>query len=235
MRPLPPVAWPAGVNGPRRPRDVCGIPSPPPSPLPRAGFFGDLAVRAVAKQSQLVQSPGPSAEDAAGSTGAVGAGAAGSGLQATQHPQQAVCQDTGSARWGGTCPSVPALLPARITWGGRTRKRTTGPQPRGSKHLQGRVHGRQLCPRRGRTSMITVDRPLSASGRSGALCVPCSQGECLLPEDAPASTPLPAQPGQAPTGGSDLPQPQCTPEVHSPPNPTLIPSPLSLNCTGSGS
>lgn len=41
MRPLPPVAWPAGVNGPRRPRDVCGIPPPHRCHSPRAGFFGD--------------------------------------------------------------------------------------------------------------------------------------------------------------------------------------------------
>lgn len=37
----------------------------PSSLLPEAGFFGDTAVRAVAKQNQLVQSLGPSAKEAA--------------------------------------------------------------------------------------------------------------------------------------------------------------------------
>lgn len=45
MRPLPPVAWPAGVNGPRRPRDVCGIPPPPPLPLPKGRFLRRLETR----------------------------------------------------------------------------------------------------------------------------------------------------------------------------------------------
>ena len=77
-----PVAWPAGVNGPRWPRDTCGIPLPP---TPQGWFLGDSAVRAVARQSQLVRSPGPSAKDTAGGTRAAGAGGAGPGLQAAQH------------------------------------------------------------------------------------------------------------------------------------------------------
>lgn len=81
----PPVARPAGVNGPSRPRDTCRTPAP--ARLPRAGFFGDSAVRAVSRQSQLVRSPGPSAKDAAGSTRAAGPGGAGSGLRATHRTE----------------------------------------------------------------------------------------------------------------------------------------------------
>ncbi|XP_061037494.1 collagen alpha-1(I) chain-like [Eubalaena glacialis] len=46
------------------------VESPPRSPGP--GFFGDSAVRAVTKQSQLLQSLGPSTEEAAGSPGVAG-------------------------------------------------------------------------------------------------------------------------------------------------------------------
>jgi hypothetical protein len=59
----PSPAYPAGVNGPSYPgtRLPCRL----SSLLPEAGFFGDTAVRAVAKQNQLVQSLGPSAKAAA--------------------------------------------------------------------------------------------------------------------------------------------------------------------------
>lgn len=63
----------------------------PRSPGP--GFFGDSAVRAVARQSQLSESPGPGTEEAAGSPRAAGTGGADPGLRAAQQLQQAACRD----------------------------------------------------------------------------------------------------------------------------------------------
>ena len=175
------MAWPAGVNGPRRRRDTCGI-----SPTaPRGRFLRRLGCQSCRQAEPAGAVPGATRQRRSRRP-------RGGGCRRPWCSSPVVGRPPGHrvGRGVGTCRSVRALLPALTGW------RWEGGEGRLTPAQRKRASPGELCVDASSVHAVEpASRPVWAvalhlvgtAGLSGSL--PSKRG---LPGAAPASTPLPA-------------------------------------------